>query len=241
MTYIKNWRSVSLENCKNSELVPKCSCKNHRALRHETTGWHEDRPRKGRPGVASAAEEKFIWVTSLRNHKLTAPQIRAQMSSSSRHISTSAVQRRLCESGLYGQTAAKKTLLRKSKKQKRFIWAKKHKQWTLDQWTSVPWSDGLILRCLVPPTVSLCDAEKVNDGLYMVPTVKPGGGGVMVWGCFAGDTVEDLFKTEDTLNQHGYHSILQPHAISSGLQLVGPSFIFQQDNDNCQLDNAEWR
>ena len=43
----------------------------------------------------------------------------------------------------------------------------------------------------------------------MVPTVKHGGGGVMVWGWFAGDTVGDLFKIEDTLNQHGYHSILQ--------------------------------
>ena len=53
----------------------------------------------------------------------------------------------------------------------------------------------------------------------------------MVWGCFAGDTVGDLFKTEGTLSQHGYHSILQRHAISSGWGLVGPSFIFQQDND----------
>jgi hypothetical protein len=33
-----------------------------------------------------------------------------------------------------------------------------------------------------------------------------------VWGCFAGDTDDtacDVFKIEGTLNQHGYHSILQ--------------------------------
>ena len=36
--------------------------------------------------------------------------------------STSTVQRRLHESGLYGQIAAKKTLLRKNNKQKRFVW-----------------------------------------------------------------------------------------------------------------------
>ena len=65
----------------------------------------------------------------------------------------------------------------------------------------------------------------------MVPTVKHGGGGVMVWGCFAGDTVGNLFKIEGTLNQHGYHSILQWHAIPSSLRLVGPSFIFQKGND----------
>ena len=42
----------------------------------------------------------------------------------------------------------------------------------------------------------------------VVPTMKHGGG-VMVWGCFAGDTVCDLFRIQGTLNQHGYHSILQ--------------------------------
>ena len=49
--------------------------------------------------------------------------------------------------------------------------------------------------------------------------------------CFAGDTVCDLFRIQGTLNQHGYHSILQQYAIPSGLRLVGISFVFQQDND----------
>ena len=54
----------------------------------------------------------------------------------------------------------------------------------------------------------------------VVPTVKHGCGGVMVWRCFAGDTVSDLFRIQGTLNQHGYHSILQRNAIRSGLRLV---------------------
>ena len=41
------------------------------------------------------------------------------------------------------------------------------------------------------------------------PTVKHGGGGVMVLGCFVDDTVCDLFRIQGTLNQHGYQSILQ--------------------------------
>ena len=44
------------ENVKNLECFFKCSCKNH----------HEDRLRNGRPRVTSAAEDKFIRVTSLR-------------------------------------------------------------------------------------------------------------------------------------------------------------------------------
>jgi hypothetical protein len=52
---------------------------------------------------------------------------------------------------------------------------------------------------------------------WVFPTVKHGGGDVMVWGCFAGDAVCDLFRIQGTLNQHGYHSILQQFAIPSGL------------------------
>ena len=43
--------------------------------RYKETG----RPRKGRPRVTSAAEDKFIRVTSLRNRALTAAQIRDQV------------------------------------------------------------------------------------------------------------------------------------------------------------------
>ena len=69
----------------------------------------------------------------------------------------------------------------------------------------------------------------------VVPTKKHGGGGEMVWVCFAGDTVCDLFRIQGTLNQHAYHSILQRYAIPPGLRLVGLSFFFQQDNEPTHL------
>jgi hypothetical protein len=50
----------------------------------------------------------------------------------------------------------------------------------------------------------------------------------VVWACFAGDTFWDLFRIQGTLNQHGYHSILQQYAIPSGLCLVGLSFVFNR-------------
>jgi hypothetical protein len=53
----------------------------------------------------------------------------------------------------------------------------------------------------------------------------------MVWGCFAGDTVGEVFRIQGTLNQHGYHSILQGYVIPSGFCSVGLSFVIQQDND----------
>jgi hypothetical protein len=56
----------------------------------------------------------------------------------------------------------------------------------------------------------------------------------MVWGCFAGDTVYHLFRIQGTLNQHGYHRIMQRYAIPSGLGLMGLSFVFQQDPTHLQ-------
>ena len=202
--------------------------------RYNETGSHEDRPRKGRPRVTSAAEDKFIRVTSLRNRKLTAAQIRDQMnatqSSSSRHISRTTVKRRLRESGLHGQVAARKPLLRRGNKQKRFVWAKKHKEWTLDQWKSVLWSDESKFEIFGSNHCVFvrCRKGERMDSTCLVPTVKHGGGGVMVWGCFAGDTVGDLFKIEGILNQHGYHSILQRHAIPSGLRLLDHHLFFNR-------------
>ena len=85
---------------------------------------------------------------------------------------------------------------------------------------------------LVPYAVSSrCRVVERMISACVGPTVKHGKGGVMMWGCFAGDTVSDLFRIQGTLNQHGYHSILQWNAIPSGLRSVGLSFVFQQDND----------
>ena len=50
----------------------------------------------------------------------------------------------------------------------------------------------------------------------LTPSVKHGGGNVMVWGCFGAGEVGDLYKVKGILNKEGYHSILQCHAIPCG-------------------------
>jgi hypothetical protein len=57
------------------------------------------------------------------------------------------------------------------------------------------------------------------------------GGNVMVWGCFGGGKVGDLYKVEGILKE-GCDSILQCHAILSGQCLIGANFLLQQDNDS---------
>ena len=123
-------------------------------------------------------------VTSFRNRQLTAPQIAAQInasqSSSKIHIST--FQRSLHESGLHGRIAEKKPLLKDTNNKKRLAWVKKHKQWTLDWWKSVLWSDESKWELFG----SICHVfvrRRVGEWMIsacVVPTVKHGGGCVMV-------------------------------------------------------------
>ena len=113
-----------------------------------------------------------------------------------RHISTSTVERRLRESGLHGRIAGKKPLLKDSNKKKIFVWAKKHEQWTLDRWKSVLWSDESKFEIFVSNR-RVFVRHKVGERMIsacVFPTMKHGGGGVMVWGCFDCDTVSHLFR-----------------------------------------------
>ena len=127
--------------------------------------------------VTSAAEDKFI---SYQPQKLQ-PKLmlhRVQVTD----ISTSTVRRRLHESGLYGRIAAKKALRNDTNKNKRLAWAKKHEQWTLDQWKSVLWSGQSKFEMF---GCNCCVFVKHRVGEQMiaacvVPTMKHGGGGVMV-------------------------------------------------------------
>ena len=156
-------------------------------------------------------------------------------SSTNWQISTSTVQRRLCESGLHGQIAAKKPTLKDTNKTKRLACVKKHKQWTLDRWKCVLWS-GVQIWDFLFQLPCLCETRcGWTDDLHMCISQRKAwmrwcyGVGVLCWWHW------DLFTIQGTLNQHGYHSILQRYAIPSGLGLVGLSFVFQQDNDPTHL------
>lgn len=61
----------------------------------------------------------------------------------------------------------------------------------------------------------------------VVPMIKHRVGGVIVWGCFAGDTIHSKVKA----HLYTFTLILQTQAIPSGFSFMGPSLVFQQDND----------
>ena len=155
-------------------------------------------------------------------------------SSSNRHISTSTVQKRACESGLHGWIAAKTPLLKDTNMKRRLSWAKKHEQWTLDRWKSVLSSDES--KCeIFGSNHRVFVRRRVGERMIsacVVPTVKHGGRGVVVLSWWH-EVIYLEFNAH--LTSMATTAFCNDMAIQSVLHLVGLSFVFQQDNDPTDL------
>ena len=65
----------------------------------------------------------------------------------------------------------------------------------------------------------------------MKPSVKHGGGSILVWECLTANGVSDFVRINGIKSAEKYRQILIHYAIPSSKRLIGYGFIFQQDND----------
>uniref|UniRef100_A0A8C5PSG2 Transposase n=1 Tax=Leptobrachium leishanense TaxID=445787 RepID=A0A8C5PSG2_9ANUR len=74
----------------------------------------------------------------------------------------------------------------------------------------------------------------------LTPTVKHGGGSIMVWGCFAASGPGRIVVIDGKMNSRVYQDILQENVRLSVRQLNG--CVMQQDNDPKHTSNStkEW-
>jgi len=156
--------------------------------------WNEDgntdrKEGSGRPRCTLAVDDRFIKITSLKDRWLTAKDIAKIMNSiaDGQKVTAKTVSRRLHEFGLYARRPRKKPGLSEANVKARLAWAKKHEKWTVEQWSQVVWSDEspFTLYQGKNPWVRRREGEEHKD-IAMVPTVKHGGGSILVWllSCF---------------------------------------------------------
>uniref|UniRef100_A0A8R1DUH2 DDE_3 domain-containing protein n=2 Tax=Caenorhabditis japonica TaxID=281687 RepID=A0A8R1DUH2_CAEJA len=113
------------------------------------------------------------------------------------------IKRRLQVAGLHGRRPVKKPLVSLKNRKSRVGWAKQHLSW----------------------------GPREYAPRYQCPTVKHGGGSVMVWGCFSDTSMGPLNRIVGTMDRYVYEDILENTMRPWGRANLGRSWVFRQDND----------
>jgi len=145
------------------------------------------------------------------------------------------VRRSLVMSGFRAKKKVKKPQISKKNIKERLDFATSHEHWTFDDWSKVIWSDESKINRIGSDGCKWCwvsPNEKLSDRTVS-PTVKHGGGSVMVWGCFTTLGVGSLCKIDGKMDSLLYRSILEDDLMETieYYDLDCADVIFQQDND----------
>jgi transposase len=197
----------------------------------------DPKPRSGRPRITTSADDRAIKYQSVKNRRLTAVDIRRNvLTKDGKHPCVRTIRNRLIEVGLNGRVAAKKPFLKPEHIAARLEWAKKYREWDVDNWRSVVFSDEspfTLFRRAGKQWVRRRIGERYNPECIL-PTVKMGGGKIQVWGCFSYYNVGPIKRVEGIMNGPMYRSILKTYMAPYLRQLKKDKdveFIFQHDND----------
>lgn len=201
--------------------------------RFEQTQTVRDRPRSGRPRVTTRREDRIIALEALRRRTVTATHLQLQLrAATGTNVSDQTIRNRLRERNLRPRRQAVRPRLLPRHRAARDAWARRHRQWTRQQWSAVLFSDE--------SRFSL----QHNDGRVLVyrrrgerfadANVREhnrfGGGSVMVWGAFSFHQRTNLYVINGNLNGARYRDeILRPLVVPC-LQAIGPQAVYQDDN-----------
>ena len=122
-----------------------------------------------------------------KNNKISADKLQKSFNDiTSMHPSTKTIYRNLHQMGLRSHIAVLKPLINEKQRQHRLDWCINRRNWTKRMWKTVIWSDEsrfTLFNNDGPTRVWREKGTRYNIENLM-PSVKHGGGGIMVWGCF---------------------------------------------------------
>uniref|UniRef100_A0A8C7FCB6 Transposase n=1 Tax=Oncorhynchus kisutch TaxID=8019 RepID=A0A8C7FCB6_ONCKI len=130
-------------------------------------------------------------------------------------------------------SARKVSLLKKAHKHTRLKFANEHLNDSEDNWVKVLWSDETKIELFgINSTCRVWRRRNAWRRRNTIPTVKHGGGNIMLWGCFSAKGTGQLHRIKGTMDGAMYRQILGENLLPLARALkMGHGWVFQHDND----------
>jgi transposase len=200
----------------------------------------------GRRQALSAADKRYCVRMVTKGNLDNAVKVKKMLEKDHEiTVSADTVRRALRGGGLGAIEKPKKPLLSKANVRKRIAWCKAHKDWTVDDWKRVVWSDETKINRFNSDGrvwAWIRDGETLSPKHVKV-TVKHGGGSIMLWSALTYVGTGWMCKIDGNMDKTLYKEILEDEQsqtidfVCRKLSLQRDQVVFQHDNDPKHTSN----
>ncbi|KAK3521329.1 hypothetical protein QTP70_003174 [Hemibagrus guttatus] len=202
-------------------------------------------PRSGAPRKISPRGFKMITSTVSKNPKTTQGDLVNDLQRAGTKVTKATISITLRRQGLKSCSARRLPLLKPVHVRARLKFAREHLDDPEEDWENVIWSDETKIELFGKNSTCRVWRRK-NAELHpknTIPTVKHGGGNIMLWGCFSAKGPGRLIRVKERMNGAMYCEILSKNLLPSARALkMKRGWVFQHDNDPKHTARAtkEW-